>query len=423
MEISHIVVGLGKSGLAAQQLLKATGLKPDSIKSFDEKNPNADFKSWKEIESLPPGTLVVSPGVPLQSQFIQNLQKQGWQITSEIGLAAKYLTSEIVIGITGSVGKSTVTSLIGEAVKQDDPFAFVGGNLGIPFCEYALRLINKGPKAKYVVLELSSYQLENCQPLQLDYSAITFLSANHLERYPDKNSYYLTKCQIGKMTKNTCYINSSSLDLMSYAKQIPGQVVTTNYSTSAHKNKIDTACLFGAHNKDNIALALSLLEPLKLSPEAISQLLQFKGLEHRLEYVGLFHNVLFINDSKATAMDSVLVATQAALDKLQSSSTLYLLLGGKDKNLPWEELSSLQSFSEIEFVFFGACGEIAKNKSGLEGNYFKTLSDCLDFVFQKVKENDIVLLSPGGTSLDEFKSFEDRGSFFKNKILKFYSNQ
>ena len=100
-----------------------------------------------------------------------------------------------------------------------------------------------------------------------------------------------------------------------------------------------------------------------------------------------------------------------------------MLLGGKDKNLPWEELSSLESFSEIEFVFFGACGEIAKNKSGLEGNYFKTLSDCLDFVFQKVKENDIVLLSPGGTSLDEFKSFEDRGSFFKNKILKFYSNQ
>jgi UDP-N-acetylmuramoylalanine--D-glutamate ligase len=106
-----------------------------------------------------------------------------------------------------------VTSILGAGAVTEDPNAFVGGNLGTPFCEYAISILEKKPKARYVILELSSYQLENCKDLKLNYSAITYLSANHLERYESLDQYYMTKCQIGRHTKNHCVLNSASEDL------------------------------------------------------------------------------------------------------------------------------------------------------------------------------------------------------------------
>ena len=149
-------------------------------------------------------------------------------------------------------------------------------------------------------------------------------------------------------------------------------------------------------------------------------MISYKGLNHRLETVGYFNGILYINDSKATAMDSVLVATRAALTKVNSDKNLYLLLGGKDKNLPWSELNILKLIPNLKILFFGQCGETAKIKSELAGNYYSKLGLALDAVFKLVKTGDVVLLSPGGTSLDEFKNFEDRGNIFKELVIKNY---
>lgn len=416
-----VIAGLGKSGLSAKKFLQLKGIKEDQIFTLDEKQ-DAHFNSWSQLTDLSVGTIVLSPGIPLKNSALENLKSKGWIITSEINLACSILADEIIIGITGSVGKSTVTSLIGAALQNEDHYAFVGGNLGIPFCEYACSILNGQHKAKYVVLELSSYQLENAQQLKLDYSLITFLSANHLERYSSKDEYYKTKCEIGKMTKHYCIINASSEDLISYKKNISGLVEETNYIKSENKSAIDAASLIGDHNKDNIAMAYKVGLLLNIKTDSLNKILTFKGLNHRLEIVGKFNDILFINDSKATAMDSVRVAVDAAVTQLKQQGRLHLLLGGKDKNLPWEELSVLNK-PFIAPVFFGQCGELAKNKSRLSGPVYTQLKTACDNIFKIAEPNDVVLLSPGGTSLDEFKNFEDRGQFFKNFVNEFYSSK
>lgn len=416
MQTSFVVIGIGKSGTAAKNLLLASGTPAASIHTFDEKNKDADFTQWDQLNALSVGTLVISPGVPLASDHITALKNKGWKITSEINLACAHLTDEILIGITGSVGKSTVTSLLGEALRADDANAFVGGNLGIPFAEYALQLITQKKKAKYIVIELSSYQLENCTDLKLDYSAITFLSSNHLERYPSADAYYMTKCEIGTKTKHLCILNESSKDLVQYKSRIPGKTELVSFQKSNEKTYLEKSQLIGEHNLDNLAVALKLAQHLQLSNKALEAMIQFKGLFHRLETVGTFNGSLFINDSKATAMDSVLVATQAALTKTEKTKKLYLLLGGKDKNLPWNELNALSQYSNIHFIFFGQCGEIAQLKSQLVGALYTKLGDAVKHVLKNIQPGDVVLLSPGGTSLDEFKNFEDRGNYFKDLI-------
>ena len=408
-----VIVGLGKSGTSAKSFLIKLGY--EKIFTFDEK-ADCDLKTWNDVENLAPGTLVVSPGVPLKSIHILKLKKMGWGITSELNLACSVLTDEIVIGITGSVGKSTVTSILGAGAKIQDKNAFVGGNLGVPFCDYAISILDKKPKAKYIILELSSYQLENCDNLKLEYSAITYLSANHLERYSTLDEYYLTKCQIGAKTKAVCILNSASKDLMAYKKNIAGTLLVTEITTQ----KIN---LFGKHNLENYFVAESIAKKCTWSDQSFLAMQNFSGLEHRLETVGEFNCVTYINDSKATAMDSVLVAASAALDSLNHTGTLHLMLGGKDKNLPWEQLSELSKILNIQIYFFGACAEVAKSKSNLAGTIYLKMSDALNVIFDVVQDNDIVLLSPGGTSLDEFKNFEDRGDTFKSLVIKNYSTK
>ncbi|MES2802525.1 MAG: UDP-N-acetylmuramoyl-L-alanine--D-glutamate ligase [Bdellovibrionota bacterium] len=414
-----VVIGLGKSGMAAVRLLKNTSLTAVDVLLFDEKK-DGDLKSWDDIAKLTPGTLVVSPGVPLKGPHIQKLLALGWGITSEISLACQFLTDEKVIGITGSVAKSTVTSLVGAALIQDDPKAFVGGNLGVPFCEYAVGLQQGKSKAKYIVLELSSYQLENCKDLKLENSAITYLSANHLERYNSSDEYYMTKCLIGQITKNICVLNSASEDNVKYASRVPGRTLLTQAKTFAKPELLPKVKLLGAHNKDNFSVAYELVKATGLSEKAILAMCEFTGLSHRIEFVAEHNQVSYINDSKATAMDSVLVAVQAAQEKAGTAGFVYSLLGGKDKNLPWEELKSLAKEKQIQAIFFGACGELAREKMQmLDRPYFTKLNDALDVVFKKTKAHDVVLLSPGGTSLDEFKNFEERGNFFKEKVKTF----
>lgn len=414
------IIGLGKSGLAAFNLLKITGVSEADLITFDEKNPAAAIKNSAELMKRNPGTLVVSPGVSLQTPWIQEMASRGATITSEISIATKFLTIEKIIGVTGSVGKSTVVSLLGEGVRNEDQSCFVGGNIGIPFCDYALQVFKGRSRAKWIVLELSSYQLENCGGLFLDYSAVTYLSANHLERYDNLEHYYQTKMRITAITKNICVFNASSEDAKAFSAKAACPVAEVNATTTLSAAERNQVVLIGSHNHDNFAVAKKLAQLAGWSEKSIEKMTRFKGLSHRLEKVGVFNGVLFINDSKATAMDSVLVAASGCLENVLPKNKLILLLGGKDKNLPWENLATLKSTTLIETVFFGACAELAKMKSTLKGPTFVSLKPALEWCFNAATLGDTVLLSPGGTSLDEFKNFEERGFYFKNQITTFY---
>lgn len=418
------IVGMGKSGEAAHRLLLNLGFKPDTLFTFDGKLGTADFNDPEMLMAeVAPQTLVVSPGVPLMSPWILAAKKAGVKVTSEISIACSCLTTEKLIGVTGSVGKSTTVSLLEAGLSAFSPDSFVGGNLGTPFAAYAAEILEgKRKTADWVVLELSSYQLENCDNLNLDYSAITYFTSNHLERYDNLEHYYRTKWHILSLTKNVMFLNCEGGDLVEYYKANGNQnqvKISSKKDPHLASLSLKKAQLIGQHNQDNLALASSLALAAGWPSSAIEGMKSFKGLFHRLENMGNFKGIRFINDSKATAMDSVLIAAAAAYETLNESGKLILLLGGRDKNLPWQDLLPLKNFKETEFVFFGECREIAKSKSNLPGNSFVSLLEALNYAFSEAKTHDTVLLSPGGTSLDEFKSFEDRGNFFKNKVEEF----
>lgn len=411
------IAGLGKSGNSAVNLLLAAGFAKDQLILFDEKSPQAEVSEPQKLLDRKPKTVVVSPGVPMNSKWLQQLKAEGALITSEISLAASLITTEKIIGITGSVGKSTVTSLLGVAALSFDPHAFVGGNLGVPFSDYATKKIKGEMPASWVILELSSYQLENCKNLQLEHSIITFLSPNHLERYSSLEEYYSTKFIITDITKGVCIMNKTSEDCEKYASLSRSKVRFVNSQYFSKKEYLNNLALIGSHNKDNFALAAEMALLCGWPLSSLNAMTSYKGLSHRLEFVATAGGVTYINDSKATALDSVLVAARGCLEGLSSENKLFLLLGGKDKNLPWEQLSVLGSNEIVTPVFFGQCGQLAKEKSELSGEYFEHLGSAVRYCQRRAKSGDVVLLSPGGTSLDEFKNFEERGDFFKTLVL------
>ncbi len=411
------IIGLGKSGMSAVRFLKAIGYQDSDIVTFDSKDPQAQFSLAEDLLRVEPQTLVVSPGVPLQLPWIQSLVQGGAYLTSELSLATSVLTTEKIIGITGSVGKSTVTSILGEGARVMDDHSFVGGNLGTPFCEYALRITKEERKASWVLLELSSYQLENCEHLSLIGAAVTFLSANHLERYENLDHYYKTKMKITEITSNFCVFNKNSEDAVQLSRHSKCPAILTSSEDFIDQALLSSIVLIGAHNKDNFCVAAEVAHLAEWSAESLQAMAQFRGLNHRLEYVAEVEGVKYINDSKATAMESVLVAVAGCIEQLGENNSVYLLLGGKDKNLPWHQLALLQQDKNIQCVFFGACGKLAKEKTGLTGPYFENLGFAIEHCQKNSKRGDVVLLSPGGTSLDEFKNFEERGDFFKRLVL------
>jgi len=424
------IVGLGLSGESVLSLLSSLGIPRHDIITFDEKSLSAQVSDPERLlNEYQPKTLVISPGVPLSKPWIKRALDQGIAITSEINLATTVLENEILIGITGSVGKSTVTSLVGEVLTALDKNTFVGGNLGKAFCDYARDVFEKKrPRAKWVVLELSSYQLENCRELHLSAAAITSFTPNHLERYNSLEDYYLTKLRIIDMCNGPVLLNKNSLDLAAHSAKIKSlypkkQVHWSSNEKMSNFFDFSKARLIGKHNQQNLALAADLLLKLGLQHEQLGSLNDFPGLSHRTEFFGKWNDVTFVNDSKATSIESVQVAVDSCLPLIKSGHKLHLLLGGRDKNLPWENLKNWDDNETVVFYFFGESKDLIPKKSGLSGPSFENLTACFEFLMNNVQKNDVVLFSPGGTSLDEFKNFEARGNFFKELVQTYYSSR
>lgn len=415
-----IIIGLARSGIAAKKLLLASGFQEKDILTFDENKHEAQYKTEAELDSLTNvKTAIVSPGVPLNKKFIQKWQSQGVLITSEINIALSQVTTEKIIGITGSLGKSTTTSIIGAGIESFDRHVFVGGNLGIPFCEYALSIHKDHSKrAEWIVLELSSYQLENADHLSVDYSLITFLSPNHLERYSSLNDYYQTKWSLLNRTKNRMFLNENGGDLKSFAKNSEKIKWVSIQNPEISSYQLEKAELIGKHNQDNLAMAALLGKECHFPPSYFLAIKKFRGLSHRLENLGLKKNIIFINDSKATTIDSVKAAVSATKESFPNLK-INLLLGGRDKKLPWSELKSFATDSRLNLFFFGEHGSTIKQTLASNRPVYKTLKSLLqDLTVEKLEINSVVLFSPGGVSQDEFSSFETRGDFFRAWFTK-----
>ncbi len=417
------IIGLGLSGESALRLLLAAGVDRSQILTFDQKSP-ADFQDHINllIEGKP-RTLCVSPGVALKADWIQNALNQGARLTSELEIAFAFLTSEKVIALTGSVGKSTTTSILGAGVSAIDPNAFVGGNLGMPLADYAAGLIEGNRnKAQNVILELSSYQMENFRNLKCDVAVLTHLSANHLERYDSLQHYFDTKIHLFRYATKLGVLNQNGGEISNQIDRITSQNPNLTWKLVDRKDPefrkrlTTTPNLVGTHNLDNLAMAFAVAENQSWPQESFTAMLRFPGLAHRLENCGRIDDILFLNDSKATSIESVLQAVSSVVGE-NPNSTLHLLVGGKDKGLPWENLRVSLRYPHLKYYFFGEVGPLAQQKSQLQGPVFAKFGEALKHLKSQLRAGDTVLLSPGGTSWDEFKNFEERGKYFKNWIL------
>jgi len=407
------ILGMGKSGQSAFRLLSETKPIHYTLHTFDDSNSNYPRLNKLDIERELFTSIVISPGVPL-SKIKSVLPGHHRPILiNELDIASFFLDSEIVVGITGSVGKSTTTALSGHVIQSADPNFFLGGNIGTPFCEYAAQIAKGRKRAKYVILEISSYQLETLKYLNFHVSAITSLLPNHLERYDSKFHYYDTKLSISKRTIGPVVVNENGGEAFDYIQK---KHTSKQYQFTSIKDHpefdFNKLKLLGSYNQDNASVAVSVLKILGIDRSFFDRIHSFTGLSHRLEVVNTGGPVTFINDSKATAIQSVIESIQAVLPN--TTNTIHLLLGGRDKKLDWERLNHLKKHTNIRVYFFGEARELIAAKTQLPGLKFTTLADLLQNLPSHLNAGDTVLLSPGGTSLDEFSSFEHRGDFFKN---------
>ncbi|NUM88735.1 MAG: UDP-N-acetylmuramoyl-L-alanine--D-glutamate ligase [Bdellovibrionales bacterium] len=411
---------MGVTGESVLRLLKH--FRVPGVITFDAKAPADYVDPDKMLSERAPRTLVVSPGVPLATPWIRDFVAEGGDVTSEIALACHLLQGERIVGVTGAVGKSTVVSLLEAGLRRFSPESFAGGNLGVPLADYALAVEQgKRPRAPWLALELSSYQLENCGSLPCEYSVLTYLTPNHMDRYASLDHYYETKWELVKRTTKGVVLNRNGGDLAKFARgrSLPGVHFfwTDHTDDSLADLHLEKARLLGQHNQDNLALAVTLAQKAGWPEVAIEGMREFPGLPHRMENLGERGGVLCVNDSKATTIESVKTAALGIFHQMDPKRQLILLLGGKDKNLPWLDLAGLRRIPKLRCVYFGEVGPHAKRQAGFDGEVFPRLEPAVRHAVGLAKPGDVILLSPGGTSLDEFKNYEERGGKFREWVL------
>jgi len=432
------VIGLGKTGVATANFLARRGAKVSIMdnKPYDLLSELTDQllpgveTVYQNCEPLPDSDLVVvSPSVDIESDFLKNSRQKGTEVISEIELASR-VNSASLIGITGTNGKSTCTSLIDEILTEGGKNTQAGGNLGTPF----ISLVDQGP-TEYRVLEISSFQMEATYSFHPKIAVILNITPDHLDRHESFKQYIGLKEKIyANQTKNDSLIlnyddsNTRFLGSNCPAKQIFFSL-ENELECGAYVNK---GKIFARINEfegevfalsslsqglrwqiENVLPAVAAALLLKTSLESIKKVLgSFVGLEHRLEWVCSKDGVDFINDSKGTNVGSAYKSLNT-FDR-----PIILIAGGKDKNADFSSLKKIMKKKVKHLILIGETRP--KFRSLLNGSFGYEESDSLEDAVHKAKEKadkgDVVLLSPACASFDMFTDYIDRGNQFKSIV-------
>jgi len=438
------VFGAARSGMAVALLLKKMGadvfvteVKKDmELKKEKEKliNYKIDWETGghtqKAIEKR--DFIVLSPGVPTDLPLLKRARDKKIPVFSEIEVAY-WLSKGKIVGITGSNGKTTTATLLGEILKEDGKKFSVCGNIGLPFSD-AVEVLSQD---HIVVLELSSFQLETISEFHPEIAAVINITSDHLDRHVDFRSYKEAKLRIfeNQTQKDFAVLNlddnetkslnqpvgSKSFFFSTQERVEQGIFVKENKLISRLFDKeervIDTAKIRikGPHNLSNSACATCIAKILGVKNEAISRALEnFSGVEHRLEEVASISGVKFINDSKATNVNSVWYALKSI------NGPIILLMGGRDKGGDFTKLKELIQKKVKLLILLGEAREKIKSQLGdlVSWLFVEDLGQAVDQAYSQAKSEDFVLLSPGCSSFDMFENYEHRGEIFKAKVLE-----
>jgi len=421
-----VIIGLGLTGLSCVDFFLARGVTPrvmdTRVAPPELKKLPASVECW--LGSLndhwlrEADLIVASPGIALTHPSLMDAADAGVEIVGDIELFCREAQAPIV-AITGSNGKSTVTTLVGEMAKVAGWQVGVGGNIGLP----ALRLLEQ--PAQLYVLELSSFQLETTSSLKADAATILNVTEDHMDRYPlGMQQYRAAKLRIYEQAA-VCVVNADDAMTMPVRgadkRCVSFGVDVGDYHLNHQQGSIwlrvngekvlntDEMTLVGQHNFTNALAALALADAVGLPRNtSLQALTAFSGLAHRFQLAYEHNGVRWINDSKATNVGS----TEAALNGLQVKGTLWLLLGGDGKSADFSPLSRFLQADNLWIYCFGRDGAALAALRPDKAVQTATLAEAMAKIAAQVQPGDMVLLSPACASLDQFKSFEQRGDVF-----------
>ena len=419
-----VVLGAGESGSGAAILAKEKGFDvfvsdfgtiSEPYRALLDQNGVA-WEDGQHTEALilNADEVVKSPGIPLTAPLIQKLQAQGTPIISEIEFAARYTKAKMIC-ITGSNGKTTTTSLIYYILQRAGLDVGLAGNIGNSL---ALQVAHEDHA--YYVIELSSFQLDNMYDFKADIAILLNITPDHLDRYDFKFQNYIdAKFRITRnQTADDAFIywaEDPIIDKEMKKLQLGATLYPYGFT---QPNPLPVSeeelALKGRHNVLNSMAATIAANVLNIKKDVIREsLMTFQGVAHRLQYVATVRGVKWINDSKATNVNSCWYA-------LESMTTpTVLILGGKDKGNDYSEIDDLVREKCHTLVFMGLHNEKLREHFGNFGlNIIDTdnLADAIQGAYQAAKEGDTVLLSPCCASFDLFKSYEDRGEQFMKAV-------
>jgi UDP-N-acetylmuramoylalanine--D-glutamate ligase len=407
--IKALVVGMEKSGRAAFEFLHARGaevtatdLRPHDVTGFRLQSDELFDESWDLI--------VPSPGVPLDLPGIARAKSRGVNVIGEVELAAPWLKGP-VIGITGTNGKTTTTSLVGHILHSSRTPAQVGGNIGTP----VIAMTETSRADRWNVLELSSFQLETIREFRADIGICLNVTQNHLDRHHTFENYAAAKGNLFRTQQAGDYavLNSDDEVCRSFAELTRAEPVWFSGRNINDLMPLAAVPIPGMHNAENVMAAAAATGIAGVSKrDIVAAVKTFKAVEHRLEFVAEIDGVRFYNDSKATSVD----ATVKALESFPGG--LWVILGGKDKGSDYTVLRDLLARKAHAAMLIGAAAE--KIASHLEGAVHLvqtgTLECAVAEAWKHAQPGDTVLLAPACASFDQFQSYEHRGRVFKDLV-------
>lgn len=444
------IIGLGREGTALAKFLAQRGA---IVTVSDLKPPEELRDNMAELKDLPirfvlgehpaevleTDVLFVSPGVPLEAPIVAAARERNIPISSETKLFFQLCPAPI-IGITGSNGKTTTTTLVGEMLKAAGHKTYVGGNIGQPLIG---RLDEMDPSDR-VVMELSSFQLELIESSP-HIAAILNVTPDHLDRHPSLASYLEAKKniilhqtaedfallsydnQITRQLKDECrgrvLLFSQTMEPEEGAFRRDGQVMVRFEDTERRICDVKEIRLLGPHNVDNVLASVALASIVGVPPETMATVVaSFAGIEHNLELVREIRGVRYYDDSSATSPQRTIAALRSFAEPI------VLLAGGRHKNLPLEQLAQLAVEKVKHLILFGEAApllaeavkgyrsEVKSPLTSPEIYRCATLEGALETAAQVAQPGDVVLLSPACASFDMFRDFAERGERFKELV-------
>jgi len=435
----YVIVGMGQTGLSCARFLSRLGRRFTVMDTREAPPLLAEFKQHFHTAEMVLGRLdegmliqadevILSPGVSLDHPVVKSVLDLGIKVRGDIDIFVDYAKAP-VIAITGSNGKSTVTTLLGKMAQQNGTKVAVGGNLGTP----ALELLDQG--VELYILELSSFQLETTESLNADCVTLLNISEDHMDRYPSKLAYLQAKQRIFRGAK-TVVINdddalsqpliSSNMSVIHFG--LGGQDLK-KFSITEHGNQhylthgfellvpVNELALKGRHNLSNALAALALGSSAGLRTDAmLAALRTFPGLTHRCQWVGSKSGVDYINDSKGTNTGATAVAIESFGD--MASGKLVLIAGGDSKGADMTPIAEPMKIYGKSAILFGRDARIIADALGqtTKLSFASGLAEAVTLAAAQAGAGDVVLFSPACASFDMFANFEERGEAFVKEV-------